>query len=490
MPKFLSKWWKVEAPRLSRRTIKPRLEALETRDVPSTFGYNTSPVVGPMPMQMYQPMPSGGFSPAVPSPSPDPGAGTLLASTISLVSSETKTAFGDPVTFTATVAGGPGTPTGTVRFQDGGAIIGIETLVSGPGGAQAAFATSALSVGSHAITAVYSGDAVFAASVSAPVNVVGSGAFVTNLNDAGPGSLRAAITIANAGGGGPDIEFQSGLTGTINLETALPALNNIQITGPGSSGITVARDVAANTTFRIFTIAAGATSGISGLTITGGIADGIAAVNGGGILNQGNLWLQGDAIWNNEALNGGFGGGVANLASATLTVDNCWIMLNNAEAGGGISNSGFADIYGQTNIFSNGANYGGGIWNGQGATISVSGGADIYGNTAAVQGGGVYNLGSFTMNDGQLRDNAALTGTGGGLFNGQGASAALSRVSVTGNSSSTGGGGFALSAGSSLLLDSCIVSNNSAPVGAGIVFAPGASYTLLNSTVTDPIVQV
>src|SRR5436305_14671025 len=42
---------------------------------------------------------------------------------------------------------------------------------------------------------------------------------VTNLNDAGGGSLRAAISSANAAAGDDVILFQSGLTGTIRLTT-------------------------------------------------------------------------------------------------------------------------------------------------------------------------------------------------------------------------------------------------------------------------------
>ena len=72
--------------------------------------------------------------------------------------------FGQPVTFTATVSpvGGSGTPTGTVTFQEGSTTLASSvTLVSG----QATFSTASLSVGSHTITASYSGDASFLASM-------------------------------------------------------------------------------------------------------------------------------------------------------------------------------------------------------------------------------------------------------------------------------------------------------------------------------------
>src|SRR5208283_3436582 len=70
------------------------------------------------------------------------------------------------VTFTATVASnapGSGTPTGTITFYDGTSTLGPAVLVNG----QASICTSALSVGDHSITAVYSGDANFTTSTSA-----------------------------------------------------------------------------------------------------------------------------------------------------------------------------------------------------------------------------------------------------------------------------------------------------------------------------------
>ncbi|MBY0522984.1 MAG: Ig-like domain repeat protein [Gemmataceae bacterium] len=72
--------------------------------------------------------------------------------------------FGDAASFTATVTGAPGldTPTGTVEFFDGSIDLGSGTLVDGT----ATFSTSTLSVGSHAITAIYAGNGDFGNSAS------------------------------------------------------------------------------------------------------------------------------------------------------------------------------------------------------------------------------------------------------------------------------------------------------------------------------------
>ncbi len=88
-----------------------------------------------------------------------------------VLSSVNPSTVGQPVIFTAFVsASGPaaGGPTGTVTFFDGAATLATRTLVSG----QASFSTAALSLGTHPITAVYSGDNTFRPSTSPVLNQV------------------------------------------------------------------------------------------------------------------------------------------------------------------------------------------------------------------------------------------------------------------------------------------------------------------------------
>src|SRR5439155_3438552 len=83
--------------------------------------------------------------------------------TTALSSSPNPSTLGQSVTFTATVTGSGGTPTGTVTFKDGATTLGTGTL---NGSGVATFTTSALIAGSHSITAVYGGDSTFATSTS------------------------------------------------------------------------------------------------------------------------------------------------------------------------------------------------------------------------------------------------------------------------------------------------------------------------------------
>src|SRR5258707_295729 len=83
---------------------------------------------------------------------------------------------------------------------------------------------------------------------------------VTNTNDAGAGSLRDAITQANATAAADTINFDtSGVFGsaqTISLLSALPQVvaagGPLTITGTGAANLTVKRDSGASTNFRIF----------------------------------------------------------------------------------------------------------------------------------------------------------------------------------------------------------------------------------------------
>jgi hypothetical protein len=87
----------------------------------------------------------------------------LFSTSTSLSSSLNPAVGGQDVTFTAVISStAGGTPTGLVRFLDGPTEIGSAMLSAG----QAQFSLDTLPVGSHSITAQYSGDATFATSTS------------------------------------------------------------------------------------------------------------------------------------------------------------------------------------------------------------------------------------------------------------------------------------------------------------------------------------
>jgi hypothetical protein len=151
------------------------------------------------------------------------------STTVTLISSHNPSDYGQSVTFTATVTTGKGTGslTGKVTFYDGTKTLSVPVAVNATG--QAAYATATLSVGSHSITAAYSGDAAHLAATSAPlVQVVDEGTSTTLTSSQNPSQIGASVTFtatvkAPAGAGiVPDgtVTFSDGATtlGTVALD--------------------------------------------------------------------------------------------------------------------------------------------------------------------------------------------------------------------------------------------------------------------------------
>jgi uncharacterized protein (TIGR03437 family) len=136
---------------------------------------------------------------------------TAPGASVTLVSSAASTSAGTPITLTASVT--PSSSTGTVTFYEGPVPIGTGTLSSG-----AATLSTALSPGTHAITAVYgsdsSGTTTNSLAAIVPVSATGSSAdcsastgsaqilclantFQSTLSAAQQTSLQYSYTLAN-----------------------------------------------------------------------------------------------------------------------------------------------------------------------------------------------------------------------------------------------------------------------------------------------------
>jgi len=112
-------------------------------------------------------------------------------SSVALTSSLNPSYYGESVTFTATVTSASGTPTGTVTFYDGTTELGAETLSSGV----AAYTTSALTVGSHTIKAVYGGDASHESASASLVQVVEALLTASNVLTCSPNPAAYGATV-------------------------------------------------------------------------------------------------------------------------------------------------------------------------------------------------------------------------------------------------------------------------------------------------------
>ncbi|MCX7003062.1 MAG: Ig-like domain repeat protein [bacterium] len=155
-----------------------------------------------------------------------------------LGSSRNPSTNGNSVTFTATVQTNGITATaatGTVTFKDGGTVLDTVTLSGGV----ATYASSALAVGSHALTAVYGGDTNYTGSSSGVLNQTVYSAMVTpttitlasSANPSGYGNrvtLTATVTPATATG---PVTFKDGATtlgtGTLSGSVATYATSTL-----------------------------------------------------------------------------------------------------------------------------------------------------------------------------------------------------------------------------------------------------------------------
>jgi hypothetical protein len=188
-----------------------------------------------------------------------PGDGNFLASTspaaaqavnkspttATLTTSPNLSVFGQVVTLSVSVVasgGGSGVPSGTVTFQDGARTLGLAIL---DGSGKASLTLSSLSVGSHSITASYSGDNNFLAAASAPVSQTVTKSPTTTTLTAAPNPsmfgqnvvLSVSVTASGGGAGIPSgtISFSDGSTtlGTVALDSAGKASLGLSSLGVG-----------------------------------------------------------------------------------------------------------------------------------------------------------------------------------------------------------------------------------------------------------------
>jgi hypothetical protein len=247
---------------------------------------------------------------------------------------------------------------------------------------------------------------------------------VSNLADSGPGSLRAAITAANATPGADVIAFTPGLRGTVGLTSGeLGITGDLRIDGPGAARLAVS----GNDASRVFTIGSGTEVSIDGLTVTRGHA----LLQGGGILNAGTLTLSRAVVSDNV---------VVGLPGATPAVD---------AMGGGIRNTGALHVL-YTTFVNNRSLGGNGNPGGTGST--GLGGAIMSAGAAAAPS-------SATVSHCTFLDNEAVGGAAG-------AGATFSRAGV---------GGAIVNANGTMAVSDSLFRDNQAVGGAGGAAPPGSA---------------
>jgi hypothetical protein len=119
------------------------------------------------------------------------GSSQPKATLLSVSSSSIKAASGSSITLTASLDGLEERPSGRITFFDGKSAIGTAVTLAGN---TVTVQTSTLSIGAHAVTAVYSGDSKNLPSASAAITEVITG--TTTLQVSGTaGTIVQTISI-------------------------------------------------------------------------------------------------------------------------------------------------------------------------------------------------------------------------------------------------------------------------------------------------------
>ncbi|HLN31276.1 MAG TPA: DUF4214 domain-containing protein [Gemmataceae bacterium] len=182
-------------------------------------------------------------------PSLDVNDGQTSTSTVALqTTAPSGSVYGQTVTFTATVSAGSSSsiaPTGTVQFRIDGSNFGPPvTLIDGSAG----ISTAGLSAGTHAVTAIYSGDSTF----------LGNSIALSSGQAVAPAPLTITANNQTMVFGGALPTLTAGYSGLVNGDTpatfsispsVAPTLGTVPATSqPGSYAITVSGAVDPNYT--------------------------------------------------------------------------------------------------------------------------------------------------------------------------------------------------------------------------------------------------
>ncbi|MBN1908212.1 MAG: Ig-like domain-containing protein, partial [Pirellulales bacterium] len=298
--------------------------------------------------------------------------------------------------------------------------------------------------------------AVEGAMVGSPAQIYVVGSLAKTISEDGVLTFAEAFQAANrnqpvgdapAGSFGEQdvIQFAEGLNGTILVnDHELVIEGDLGIEGLGAKLLSFN----AEGENRVFRIRVGAAVLLSGVTITGGLAD-----EGGGIYNSGSLTVVNSALSGNSAYREG--GAICSFGSSSmLMVVNSTLSYNSAAgSGGGIFNYGTMTVACST-LTDNSAkgfyySYGGGICNNGTLTVTNS---MLLGNlVSSYSGVGIYSYGGGICSWGTLTvTNSTLLGN-----------------SASGSSYSYGGG-ICCAGSSTTTLNNTIVAANTAPTGPNV----------------------
>ncbi len=302
--------------------------------------------------------------------------------------------------------------------------------------------------------------AIALAAAAAPLNVFATQT-VTNCNDTGAGSLRAALAAAAEG---DTVDMSTLSCSTITLGSALTtARSSLTLKGKSAQALTISGN---------------------------GNSFGILQHSGGGILTLSNL-----SMVRANYTQGGCISSHGSVVASGVSMSYCTSTGAGNESLGGaigavkdvtITSSVFHKNYATDSTYNGAAVLGGAIFAGGNVTITSS---TISNNSAStsnniVGGGGIYAIGALSVTNTTITNNVAidvggLASSGGGAF--AGGNVTVVGSTFSGNDSAAGAGLAQGTAGKTVVVTNSTISGNTGFIGGGLAIKSGMQ--LNNSTI-------
>jgi hypothetical protein len=316
--------------------------------------------------------------------------------------------------------------------------------------------------------------------------------FVVNSStDDGPGSLRAAITQANAAPGTDQISFSGVSEITLN-SGQIDITDDLIINGPDEGVV-----ISGNGNSRIFGVTQqGASLSLGSVVLINGRAEnagggtncGAGAPRGGAICSLGPLGLRSSRILDSESVDSR-GGAIFVATDGLVSLEDCALIGNTALAQGGAAdivagNLIVSNCTISANVTTNTSAYGGALYVTAPTSINRTTFSGNQTSGVNADGAALWTRSDTLIDNSTFSGNATLAGSadGAAIFSRDG-NLSLRSVTVTDNASAAGGAiTFDDNNGRSFDLLSSILAGNPGPAGNLLAFADLGGPITVNVT--------
>jgi uncharacterized repeat protein (TIGR01451 family)/CSLREA domain-containing protein len=320
-------------------------------------------------------------------------------------------------------------------------------------------------------------------------------------------SLREAVQVADYVGGASTITLPAGyykltLADTASGQTDNPAVGDLDVnsgvsltlTGGGASSTTID----ANHIDRAFAVHSGGSLSVSGVTVEHGAQPNTSPSNdsalpgdGGAFYNDGVLSISGSVLTGESAV---YGGVIYTDTGATSTsITNSTVTENSASENGGVADiaSGTVTLSGDTLTHNSSGEYGGAVYDSEGSgtpgAVTISG-STLSNNTSYYYGGALYMNASGALNiASSTMDGNADYEYGGAIYDSTSGNVTIAGSTISGDSTTYDGGGalYAYTDGTTTISGSTFDNDVAGDSDGGAVYVDVGTLAVSGSSLQD-----